>query len=62
MRYKVLNESGTLTYCPFCNFINDDSSEMIDHMNTSHKGQYQLYVVKSLESDNNVLHLAKKVE
>lgn len=62
MKFEFLSESESLVHCPFCDYINDDSSEMIDHMNLSHKGHYELYTVKSLEGDNNILHLAKQTQ
>lgn len=57
-KFKVLNYTGSLTYCLFCDYVNDDSSEMIDHIKTTHNKKCKLRIFKDRDS-NNVLHLVE---
>jgi uncharacterized C2H2 Zn-finger protein len=61
-KFKALNYTingiSSLTYCPFCDCVNDDSSEMIDHIKTAHNKKCKLRIFKDYDS-NDVLHLVE---
>jgi hypothetical protein len=57
-KYLVLYKSGGFAHCPFCDRINDDTSEMIDHIEIVHNKECELRIVKDMETGD-VLHLAE---
>lgn len=61
MNYFVLNKSGGFAHCPFCLRTNDDTSEMIDHIEIAHKKKCELRIVKDMETGD-VFHLAEVKE